>query len=163
MPLDARDKELAAIGASIGANCGPCIEHHLAAAQDAGLSVTETADAVATAREMRHEALALLDAQVDAILASQPAPTRAGVGDLPPAAPELVALGVSIGANSHSLLRRHIVGALDVGLQQHQIRSALKMAEYVQHHAAELTASEVSNALANDESAVVGAAEEASP
>jgi AhpD family alkylhydroperoxidase len=31
MQLEQRDKELAAVGASIGRNCRPCIEHHVAA------------------------------------------------------------------------------------------------------------------------------------
>ena len=31
MRLEQGEKELAAIGASIGANCRPCIEHHLPA------------------------------------------------------------------------------------------------------------------------------------
>jgi AhpD family alkylhydroperoxidase len=31
MQVEQRDKELAAIGASIGCNCRPCVEHHIAA------------------------------------------------------------------------------------------------------------------------------------
>lgn len=73
MPLEQRDRELAAIGASIGANCRPCIEHHVTAGRDA---------------------------------------------------------------------------ALDAGLEAHQIKSALKMAGYVQQHAASITAEEVARVLA---------------
>ena len=29
MALQQKDKELVAIGASIGAGCGPCLEHHI--------------------------------------------------------------------------------------------------------------------------------------
>ena len=60
MPLEQRDKELAAIGASIGANCRPCIEHHLGAGHEAGLSQAELDDAVATAYELRRGAVELL-------------------------------------------------------------------------------------------------------
>ena len=41
MRLEQREKELAAIGASIGANCRPCIEHHIPAGREAGLSEVE--------------------------------------------------------------------------------------------------------------------------
>ena len=43
MQLEQRDKELAAIGAAIGCNCRPCIEHHIPAGREAGLSETELA------------------------------------------------------------------------------------------------------------------------
>ena len=36
MRLEQRETELAAIGASLGANCRPCIEHHLPAGREAG-------------------------------------------------------------------------------------------------------------------------------
>jgi hypothetical protein len=34
MALEQQDKELVAIGASIGASCRPCIEHHIPAGRD---------------------------------------------------------------------------------------------------------------------------------
>jgi alkylhydroperoxidase/carboxymuconolactone decarboxylase family protein YurZ len=61
---------------------------------------------------------------------------------------ELVALGVSVGANSHGLLHVHVRAALDAGLELHQIKSALKMAGYVQQHAAAITAEEMTRTLA---------------
>jgi AhpD family alkylhydroperoxidase len=148
MPLEPRDKELAAIGASIGANCRPCIEHHLAAGREAGLSEAELDDAVATARVARHEAVELLSARVDELLGRGGPPPEPATAAQTSKARELVALGVSVGANSHPLLHLHVGAALDVGLQVHQIRSALKMAGYVQQHAAEITANEVTRALA---------------
>ena len=148
MSLDPKDKELAAIGASIGANCRPCIEHHLAAGRGAGLTDAELEDAVDTAHTVRRQAVEILSGRIDELL---------GRGDRPqawtPVAPllqsrELVALGVSVGTNSHSLLRLHIDAAREVGLAATQIKSALKMAGYVQQHASELTAEAVARALA---------------
>ena len=60
MQLEQHDKELAAIGAAIGCNCRPCIEHHIPAGREAGLSEGELADGVATARVVRDEAIVLL-------------------------------------------------------------------------------------------------------
>jgi AhpD family alkylhydroperoxidase len=147
MPLEPRDKELAAIGASIGANCRPCIERHLAAGREAGLPEPELDDAVATARAARREAVELLSARVDELLGRGGPPPEPAAAAQTSKARELVALGVSVGANSHPLLHLHIGAALDVGLEVHQIRSALKMAGHVQQHAAEITANEVTRAL----------------
>lgn len=154
MPLEQRDKELAAIGASIGANCRPCIEHHLAAGREAGLSQTELDDAVRIAHALRRQAVELLAARVEGLLgrdSSIPEPTAVAPASR---AGELVALGVSVGSNSHALLRLHIRIAEDVGLELHQIKSALKMAGYVQQHAAAITADEVTRALAERTAAV---------
>jgi AhpD family alkylhydroperoxidase len=148
MPLELRDKEFAAIGASIGANCRPCIEHHFAAGREAGLSPAELDDAVTTAHVIRDEAVQLLAARIDELLGhSGPAPEPTAVVE-PSKERELVALGVSVGANSHGLLHVHVRAALDAGLELHQIKSALKMAGYVQQHAAAITAEEMTRTLA---------------
>lgn len=150
MRLEQREKELTAIGASIGANCRPCIEHHLPAGHEAGLSETELAGAVATARAVRDQAVELFSARVEELLG------RGGRGGAPPEpdavaetskAGELVALGASIGANSHALLDLHIGAALDVGLDPAQVEAALRMARYVQQRAAEMTAEEAAHSL----------------
>jgi AhpD family alkylhydroperoxidase len=154
MRLEQRDKELAAIGASIGANCRPCIEHHLPAGRAAGLTEGELADAIAAAQTIRHQALDLFAARVDELLGH--------VGYVPqPEFPattsrerELVALGAGVGANSHPLLDLHIGAALDAGLSATQVEAALKMAEYVQQRAAEMTAEAATRALEERDGAV---------
>ena len=148
MPLEPREKEFAAIGASIGSNCEPCIEHHLAAARDAGLTTAELDDAVATAHEVRRVAVAYLSARIEELLghgSNSAEPTASATSSREQ---ELVALGVCVGANSHPLLRAHIKAAADVGLEVYQIKSALKMAGYVQQHAATLTTEAVTRAMA---------------
>lgn len=148
MPLESRDKELAAIGTSIGANCRPCIEHHLAAGRDAGLSPDELADAVEVAGNVRRQAVDLLSARVTELLG--------GNGPLPDPIPtaetskarELVALGPSVGANSDVLVHTPVHAAITAGLELHQVKSALKMAGYVQQRAAEITAEEAARAVA---------------
>jgi len=147
MPLELRDKELAAIGASIGANCEPCIAHHLAAGREAGLSPAELYAAVASAHAVRREAVDLLASRIDELLGRSDKTVRPATVRQPSRAHELVSLGASVGANSHPLLRVHIAAALEVGLEVHEIKSALKMAGYVQQHAAALTAEAVAGAL----------------
>ena len=148
MPLEPRDKELAAIGASIGSNCEPCIEHHLAAARDAGLTRVELDEVVARAYAVRRGAVTYLSARIDELLGHGTSSAEPAGSAATSKTHELVALGVCVGANSHPLLRAHINAALGAGLKVHQIKSALKMAGYVQQHAATLTAEAVTRAMA---------------
>lgn len=147
MRLEQREKELAAIGASVGANCRPCIEHHIPAGREAGLSEDDLAEAIRTAWAVRDQAAELFRARVDELLgcsdpASQPNPLREISRDR-----ELVALGASVGANSHPLIGLHVGAALDAGLTATEVEAALKMAEYVQQRAAEMTAEAAAHAL----------------
>ncbi len=147
MALDQKDKELAAIGASIGALCRPCIEHHIPAGRDAGLSETELARAVEVAEDTHRIAVTLLFRRSHELLRAQP-PTGAAARQKPTSRlHELVALGASIGANCHPLLEQHVAGALREGLSPGQVRSAIKMAQIVQQHAAEITAGKAAAAL----------------
>jgi AhpD family alkylhydroperoxidase len=158
MQLEQRDKELAAIGAAIGANCRPCIEHHLPAGREAGLSEGELTDAVATAQAIHREAVELFSARVEELLGRGGAAPEPAALDEVSRDHELVALGASIGANSHPLLRFHVGAALDVGLTRVQVEAALKMAEYVQQRAAEMTADKATHALDERATAVATAA-----
>jgi AhpD family alkylhydroperoxidase len=148
MPLDPRDKELAAIGASIGANCEPCIEHHLRAGREAGLSSSDLDAAVAFAHGVRREAVELLTSRIEEFLGRSGGTAASVLVTHPSRVDELVALGVSVGANSHPLLHAHVTAAIDAGLEIHEVKSALKMAGYVQHHAADLTADAATRAVA---------------
>jgi 4-carboxymuconolactone decarboxylase len=147
MQLEQRDKELAAIGASIGCNCRPCIEYHIPAGREAGLSEADLADAVATARAVRDEAIELLAPRIDELLGggSVPSESASAAGTSRPHL--LVSLGASFGANSHPLLQRQIAAALEFGLSTTEVAAATKMARFVQNHAGEVTAEKAKHAL----------------
>ena len=147
MRLEQREKELAAIGASIGANCRPCIEHHLPAGREAGLTETELADAVAAARMIRHQAIDLFAARVDELLGHRGHESELELPSGTSRESELVALGTSVGANSHRLIDLHVGAALDAGLTATEVEAALKMAEHVQQRAAEMTAGAATDAV----------------
>ncbi len=98
MALGQKDKELAAIGASIGALCRPCIEHHIPAGRDAGLTEPELARAVEVAQAIHRHAAELLFRHSRELLHAPGTP--AGVlSEAEPATrlDELVALGAGIG------------------------------------------------------------------
>lgn len=148
MALDQKDKELVAIGASIGALCRPCIEHHIPAGRDAGLTEPELARAAGVAEATHRIATELLFGRTRELLSSGEAPAGMAAQVEPTSQlDELVALGASIGANCHPLLEQHVAGALQQGLTTGQVRSAIKMAEIVQQHAAEITAGKAAAAI----------------
>ena len=147
MQLGQRDKELAAIGAAIGCNCRPCIQHHIPAGREAGLSESELAEAVAIARAVRDEAIELLAPRIDGLLGGAVVAVEPGPVAETSRSRMLVALGSSVGANVHQLLRCHIAAAPELGLGPGEITAAVKMAGYVQKRASEMTAAAATGAL----------------
>jgi AhpD family alkylhydroperoxidase len=146
--LEQKDKELVAIGASIGALCRPCLEHHIPAARQAGLTGPDLARAVEVAEDTHRIAVTLLFRRGHELLHATGTPAAVPLQAEPASRlHELVALGASIGANCHPLLGQHIAGALQQGLTASQVRSAIKMAQIVQQHAADITAGKAAAAL----------------
>jgi AhpD family alkylhydroperoxidase len=62
MRLDARTASLIAVGASVTANCQPCLEISAARAAKCGAGLAEIGDAVEVGRKVREGAAAKLDA-----------------------------------------------------------------------------------------------------
>jgi len=61
MKLDTRIKELIAVGASVAANCQPCLQYHVAKARESGADEEEIAVAIAVAKAVRKGAAAKMD------------------------------------------------------------------------------------------------------
>lgn len=72
--LDERTKELIAIGASITANCQPCLAFHTAKAQEFGASTEDMLAAVEVGRQVRRGAAAKMDRHVTRQVAGQDVP-----------------------------------------------------------------------------------------
>lgn len=51
--LSPRERELVAIGASIGSNCVPCVQFHIPAAKQAGLTDVQVQEAIKIADDVR--------------------------------------------------------------------------------------------------------------
>lgn len=79
MRLDARTGSLIAVGASVTANCQPCLEINTARAARHGAAPEEIADAVEIGRKVRSGAAAKLDAFAAGLVAA-PASTAAETG-----------------------------------------------------------------------------------
>jgi AhpD family alkylhydroperoxidase len=61
LKLDTRIKELIAVGASVTANCQPCLQYHVSKARESGADDEEIAMAVAVAKAVRKGAAAKMD------------------------------------------------------------------------------------------------------
>ena len=147
MRFEQRDKEFTAIGASIGANCRPCIEHHIEAARAAGHSEAEVVESVTTARAVRDHAIQLLASRIDELLGGSPAAEVTSPVVAESRDQALVALGASVGANSHALIQVQIAAARELGFGSRELATAIAMAEYVQRMAAEITAKKATTML----------------
>jgi AhpD family alkylhydroperoxidase len=67
MTLDRRIEELVAVGASVTANCGPCLRAHTREAQESGASSEEIAAAIAVGQKVRKGAASKMDEAVAAL------------------------------------------------------------------------------------------------
>ena len=61
MEIDARAKELIAIGASITANCQPCLEYHVAKALGLGADEQDVLEAIEVGKLVRRGASGKMD------------------------------------------------------------------------------------------------------
>lgn len=59
--MDTQVKELIAVGASIAANCQPCLEYHVAKAKEHGVTDLEITEAIDTGRMVRRGAAGKMD------------------------------------------------------------------------------------------------------
>ena len=81
MKLDARLKELIAVGASVTANCQPCLQYHVSKARASGADDEEIEIAIAVAKAVRKGAAAKMDDYVMRLGAeTEPAGSSAGQG-----------------------------------------------------------------------------------
>lgn len=79
MKLDKRTMRLIAVGASITANCQPCLQTNVAAALECGIGEEEIAEAVEVGRKVRQGAASKMDRF--ALDMSREAPSPANVVD----------------------------------------------------------------------------------
>lgn len=75
MLLDRRTRRLIAVGASISANCQPCLQINAAKAIEEGISEQEIAEAVEIGKMVRQGAASKMDKIVLSLSTAVPAPT----------------------------------------------------------------------------------------
>ena len=55
MSLDAKTSELAAVAASVAANCLPCLKYHFSKAKDSGCSIDDIREAIKIADMVKQQ------------------------------------------------------------------------------------------------------------
>lgn len=81
MIFDGKLTELIAIGASIGANCQPCLDYHVNKAKDHGASEQEISAAINIGKTVRKGAAVKMDEHA-AILQGKPSPNPGSTGNV---------------------------------------------------------------------------------
>ena len=76
MKLDHRTRELIAIGASLTANCQPCLQYHVTKALECGAGEQEIAEAIEVGKMVRKGAAAKMDGFAASV--NQTVPAAAG-------------------------------------------------------------------------------------
>ncbi len=79
MSLDARTKALISVGASITANCQPCLQYHVSMARESGADDEDITMAIAVAKAVRKGAAAKMD-DFAAGLGTEAAPAGCSAG-----------------------------------------------------------------------------------
>ena len=66
--MDNRIKELIAIGASVTANCHPCLKYHISKIKEMGVDEKEIIEAVSVAKMVRKSVISKTDRLMSALL-----------------------------------------------------------------------------------------------
>lgn len=80
MKLDPRVQALIAVGASVTANCQPCLQYHSAKAQEQGAGADEVAEAIEVGKTVRRGASAKMDRFAAGLAAAACSGAAAGSG-----------------------------------------------------------------------------------
>jgi AhpD family alkylhydroperoxidase len=80
MTLDDRMLRLIAVGASVGANCQPCLQTNIAEALKSGADEQDIAEAIEVGKRVRRGAAAKMDAFVASLKSAAPEPATGGCG-----------------------------------------------------------------------------------
>jgi AhpD family alkylhydroperoxidase len=78
--MDEKLKEMIAIGASVTANCIPCIQYHFAKAREIGITEAEIKAAVQVGKMVRKGAAHKWDEEIGALLAASSKEQNSGCG-----------------------------------------------------------------------------------
>lgn len=141
--LSSEQKELVAVGASVGAGCHPCADHHLKAGARAGLDDERLLAAVTSASRVAAEAAVLMDDHVRGKLGS----SVTGPALLSRLEEALVSLGAALGANDARNIERQLRTALELGVSRPQLEQAIETAKTVQESAARIHVREAERLL----------------
>ncbi len=154
--LSAQQKELVAIGASVGTGCHPCLNYHLKAGATASLAGDRLLAAVTSAERVTAEAAEHMSVHARRQLGVEAAAAAAAV----PLEEELASFGAALGANDLANIERHMVAAVALGVSRAQLQEAIEVAEKVQQNAMRIHQHQAERLLERSAPAVAAAADQ---
>jgi len=138
--LSDEQRELVAIGASIGAGCQPCVSYHLKAGAKAGVSAERLLAGVVNAELAAAEAEERLSDHARAQLGREVREPKVAVAlDV-----ALASLGGALGSSDLANVEHQLLACRQLGISQSQLREAIELGRAVQenstrmHHRAAL-------------------------
>ena len=78
--MDEQTKKLIAVGASVGANCHPCLEHHVGMALEFGIDRNKIMEAINIAKAVRQGAASSMDKLAMTLIQNR-LPSTSGVNE----------------------------------------------------------------------------------
>jgi len=151
--LSAREREVVAVGAAIGAGCRPCTNYHVRAGLKAGLTEDEIRLAVDEAEVLRiHAATSIADLARGLLGSSEEraAPLCSPTEPLQ----ALAQVGAATGSNAGHALDRLLPYARGLGLSGEALSEAVEMAGVVKRMAAEFFGKDAERALGGEATVV---------
>jgi len=128
--LSQKEKELAAVGASIAAGCRPCTAHHVEAARKSGAAEDQIRRAVDDALSVRQNSTRVMARLADELLGSA-SEAKAPCCDRDALTRELVSATAALALNCATCLENHLEAAQRLGASNREIQSALGVARVV--------------------------------
>src|SRR6266700_6932851 len=151
--LSVEQRELVAVGASIGAGCHPCVKYHIKAGTDAGLAGGRVLAAVTSAERVAAEAAERMHAHARAQLGAEPARPA----EVSPLDDVLASFGAALAANDLANIERHLQAASELGVSRSQLQEAIEVAQKVQQNAARIHVEKAERLLESTAAAVPSA------
>jgi AhpD family alkylhydroperoxidase len=135
MTLRLKERELAAVGASVAAGCKPCTDYHVKAAREAKLGDDEIRQAINDAMVVRQNALEAMKAYGLQHL-GEGVDDPGDHGGESTRIKELVAVAAAFAVNCTTNLERHLAAARTLGITDDEIGEVTKLATFIKGKAA---------------------------
>jgi AhpD family alkylhydroperoxidase len=129
--LTDEQRELVAIGASVGAGCQPCVSHHLKAAAKAGVPAERLLAGVVNAELAAAESAERLADHARAQLGSEVKEPKTA----PSLDEALASLGGALGSNDLANVKQQLRVCRHLGVTHAQLREAIELGRAVQENA----------------------------
>ena len=135
MTLRLKERESAAVSASVAAGCKPCTDYHVKAAPEAKLDGHEIRQAINDAVGVRQDALEVMKAYGLQHLGEGVDPPGDHGGEST-RIKELVAVAAAFAVNCTTNLERHLAAARTLGITDDEIDEVTKLATFIKDKAA---------------------------